>query len=125
MLGWMIAVHRQASRRSRPAKPASSLGPLVAQWQGGVNAVDWLRALTSTGDAVDLGGNGYPFRLTATAGAVLPVVEAGPPHEQPVWHTDTGDVLTNAWVGHTVFDVEVARACAPNEWLIVEIWDES
>lgn len=125
MIGWMIAVHRKTGWKGRPASASSSLGALVAQWQGAPAAIDWLRDLAHTDDAVDLGGNGYPMRITAKAGAVLPVVEAGPPFENKQWQADPADVLTDQWVGHTVFNTEVARACASDEWLIVEIWDES
>lgn len=125
MLGWMITVNRQADGGASPAVRDSVAGDLVAQWQGGLDAIDWLRDLTETGDAVDLGGNGYPFLMTAKASAVLHVIESGPPYENKRWKHDVGDILTPRWVGRTVFDPEVAQTCVSDEWLMIEIYDES
>jgi hypothetical protein len=125
MLGWMITVRRQAAGRTGPAGRRSVAGDLVAQWQGGPDAIDWLRDLTGHGDAVDLGGDGYPFLITAKAGAVLPVIEGGPPHENELWVHDTDDLLTSRWAGHTVLNPDVAARCGEEEWLIIEIYDES
>ena len=61
VLGWMIMVYRQLNGGDAPATTDSERADLVAQWQGGLNALDWLRALVSSGSAIDLGGNGYPY----------------------------------------------------------------
>jgi hypothetical protein len=125
MLGWMITVRRQAAGGAEPAEQESVAGDLVAQWQGRLDAIDWLRDLTKTGNAVDLGGNGYPFLMTVKAAAVLPVIESGPPHENELWGHDAGDILTSRWAGRTVFNPDVAVQCGDEEWLMVEIFDES
>lgn len=125
MLGWMITVCRQAAGGAAPAEQESVAGDLVAQWQGRLGAIDWLRDLTKAGNAVDLGGNGYPFLITVKAGAVLPVIESGPPDENKLWGYDAGDILTSRWAGRTVFNADVAGQCGDEEWLMVEIYDES
>lgn len=125
MLGWMITVYRQDEGRGQPATRDAAMGSRVAQWQGQLDAIDWLRDLTHIGDVVELGGNGYPSMMTARAGAVLPVIESGPPYANKFWLADATDILTPKWIGRTVFDSEVAGECDPDEWLIVEIWDES
>lgn len=125
MLGWMITVYRQADGGGRAASRRSRQGVQVARWQGGLQACQWLLDLVPTGAAVDLGGNGYPSTLTAKAGAVLPVVRLGPPHENETWRADPHDILGPGWVGHTIVDEDEAARCHDDEWLIVEIWDES
>lgn len=87
--------------------------------------MDWLEDLVASGSAVDLGGNGYPFRMTARAGAVLPVVRTGPPHANEHWIMGVGDIVDERWAGKTVYVPEVAEACSDDEWLMTMIWDES
>jgi hypothetical protein len=125
LLGWNIGVYRQQGAGAGPARTRSPTGSLVARWQGGLNAVDWLHDLVPTGDAIDLGGNGYPSRMTARAGAVLSVIENGPPEAHERWITESTDILLPHWAGKTVYEREIANACTDEEWLIVEIWDES
>ena len=41
------------------------------------------------------------------------------------WLAWLDDVLTDKWVGHTLTDGAVVADCRPDEWLLVEAWDES
>jgi hypothetical protein len=41
------------------------------------------------------------------------------------WSHDAGDVLTSEWEGKTAIDRAAAAECSPDEWLLVEAWDES
>jgi hypothetical protein len=124
MIGWLVIVRRQAKRRNTPAGAGDKTGPRVAVWQGPVDCRHWLDELVATGDAIALGGNGYPDRLTAQARAILPTVMAGPPYAHEVWLCGPDDILLDGWEGRTVIDAEVDEV-DPLEWLIVDIWDES
>lgn len=121
----MISVYRQADNLTEPATWDSPRGARIAVWQGQTAATRWLHDLVSAREAVDLGGNGYPSRMSARAGAVLPVVSIGPPEANETWISGPHDILTPAWAGKTVVNAEVAQACSDDEWLIIEIWDES
>lgn len=133
MLGWNISVHRQVARRARPARFTSSLGPRIAVWQGGLDAIDWLEALIPGGTVIDLGGDGYPRRMTALAEAILPTILAGPPAARDLWLSDADDqfvaepvdTLGTGWLGRTTIDRRAAEQCSPTEWLLLEVWDES
>jgi hypothetical protein len=125
VIGWMFHLHRQADDLTRPATPSSPRGALVAQWQGRVSAIDWLHDLVSSGSAIHLGGDGYPFCMTARAGAVIPVVRDGPPHVNEPWVRALHDIVDEGWAGRSVYNDEVADACSDHEWLVVTIWDES
>jgi hypothetical protein len=103
----------------------SAEGSLVAVWQTGVEGLDWLRKLVTEGKVVDLGGNGYPSRFTATAEYLIPRIVDGPPGARDQWLLGAGDIVTDKWVGKTVVDGAVAAQCAADEWLIVKVWDES
>jgi len=43
------------------------------------------------------------------------------------WLCDPWDVITDAdkWEGKTVVDRDAVTLCRPDEWLLVEAWDES
>jgi hypothetical protein len=81
--------------------------------------------LSEKGKAIDLGGNGYPYRYTATAEYLVPNSLNGPPGARNPWTCDEGDILTDKWEGKTVIDRVVAASCRPDKWLLIEAWDES
>lgn len=124
MLGWNISVHRVVDG-AHPAHAESPLAARVAVWQAGLWGLRWLEQLVKDGKAVGLGGDGYPFRFTAPAMYLLPVIAAGPPGEQPTWVSGLHDILLPGWLGKTTIDRDVMDACAPDEWLLVVAWDES
>ena len=125
MLGWHISVYRLADGGQSPATPQSSMGARLAVWQTGWRGLDWLNELVADGKCIDLGGNGYPNRYTATAEFLIPRILDSPPLANRVWSRDESDVVLPEWEGRTVIDVEKAKACPSNEWLLVEAWDES
>lgn len=133
MLGWNISVHRQKGHRGRPARFRSPAGPRLAVWQGGLDAIDWLETLIPGGTVIDLGGDGYPRRMTARAEAILPTILEGPPAARDLWLAEAQDgfvdepvdALGTGWLGRTTIDRRAAEQCSPTEWLLLEIWDES
>ncbi len=72
MLGWHISVHRQKNGGALPATAESSEGARLAVWQTGLDGLRWLYELVKTGDAIHLGGDGYPLRFTSTAEYLVP-----------------------------------------------------
>ena len=113
MLGWHISVYRQSD------------GSRLAVWQAGWHGLQWIDALVEAGDAVSLGGDGYPFRYTATAATLQPILIDGPPNARKAWVSEPGDILTENWAGATVLDHAALAQCAPDEELLLEAWDES
>jgi hypothetical protein len=125
MLGWHVSVYRQTDGGGAPATMESAEGTRMAVWQTGIGGLDWLTELVKEGKAVDLGGNGYPSRFSATAEVIVPRIVDTPPGARADWLLDAGDFVTEKWEGKTVVDGGVAGKCPPDEWLIVEVWDES
>ena len=125
MIGWNIGVYRQTDDGSLPATSESATGTRLAVWQTGLSGLDWIMELVKAENAIDLGGNGYPCRYTATAGNLVPQIIVGPPGARAIWLFDDHDVLTEKWEGKTVIDQTVVSACRQDEWLLVEAWDES
>lgn len=138
MLGWMIYVARQKNDRSTPAATRAPRGDVLAVWQADIGGLDWLDALVEQGAAAHLGGQGYPSRYTATAKNLIPSIQAGPPHARGQWTHGDGDVLVDSsgrrldWFDPAVITARRTRInpaviaeCSPDEWLIVEAWDES
>ncbi len=42
-----------------------------------------------------------------------------------MWWSDPHDVLLPHWLGKTTMDEHALTSCEPEEWLLVEAWDES
>ena len=125
MMGWHISVLRQADGGLNPATTSSEEGPRLAVWQTGWEGLQWLDELTAVGNAIDLGGNGYPNYYTAQAEHIISRVVAEPPLANRVWGAGEHDILMPGWEGKTVIDRSVANDCIPDEWLIIIAWDES
>ncbi len=125
MLGWHISIYRQTDGGALPATKESAEGARLAVWQTGLGGLAWLDELVKAGRATYLGGNGYPFRYTATAEHLIPRVVEEPPGAHQVWAHDPQDILTEKWEGKTVIDRAAAAACQPEEWLLIVAWDES
>lgn len=139
MLGWHISVYRLPNIEPAPAgdvklkrgldralqAAAETHGERLGAWQTGLSGLDWLDELVKKREAVDLGGNGYPTRYAGPARTVLPQLTDDPPAARRVWASDPGDILLPSWDGKTSFDRALAAACDPDEWLLVEAWDES
>jgi len=125
MLGWNISVYKQDSDGSLPATAESVTGICLAVWQTGLEGINWIEKLVKTGKVVSLGGSGYPSRYTATAENLIPQIIDKPPMANQVWTYEENDIITEQWEGQTVINRTDAAACRPNEWLIIEAWDES
>lgn len=125
MQGWHISVYRLSPPAMAPAKDDAKRGARIAVWQADAGGRSWLDRLVGKGTAVLLGGDGYPTCYTAPASAVLPPVLAGPPDAKKVWSMGESDVAGAGWSGETAIDRSAAKRCRKDEWLLIEVWDES
>ena len=123
MFGYTIIVSRQANGGALPAEWDSKEGARLAIWETG--SCGWLDELVTMGQAVNLGGAGYPFRYTGQACHLLPAILAGPPAARGRWSVGLGDVITEAWNGETAVENAATESCEPHEWLLIEAWDVS
>lgn len=123
--GWYITVYRQADEGAEPSTAESLLGTRLAVWQSDASGLGWIEALVASGRARSLGGNGYPNLYTATAAELIPRVRKGPPRGRRVWSAGEHDVLGPGWLGRTVIDEAAIEQCRPEEWPVIEAWDES
>ena len=108
-----------------PAKLDSPQGARLAVWQAKLSGTQWLDEHAMAGEAVVLSANGYPSLYTAQADKVLAALAGGPPYANNPWNSGAGDIITDKWAGRTTIDAAVRRSCKSEEWLIVEVWDES
>ena len=125
MLGWNIGIYRQDDGGTSPAKFPTPYSSRIAIWQTGLGGLDWLDKLVKTGKAIDLGGNGYPRRYTATAENLIAEITDSPPEANDNWVCGPDDIIGDGWEGKTVIDRAEVSRCRQGEWLIIEAWDES
>lgn len=125
MIGWHISVYRQKDGGASPATATTPEGPRLAVWQTGAGGLKWLNDLANAGLAVTLGGNGYPCRYMAPAQHLLTRFADNPPGANKHWIYGVNDILLDGWEGKTVIDHAAVAECRPDEWLLVEAWDES
>lgn len=125
MLGWGIIVFRQRDGSLSPAQSESELGARLAIWDAGIDGLDWIDDLVKAGKAIDLGGNGYPCRYTATAAYLLPYILNPPNYRQDNRVISDNDVYGGEQPPLAGTDREMASLCRPDEWLLVEAWDAS
>lgn len=125
MLGWHISIYRQATDGATPASFGAAHGDRLAVWQTDVQGLRWLDELVERQEAISLGGNGYPFEYTAQSRVLLACLQGDPPEAKAVWTHGPEDIITPAWAGKTTVDQEAVEACRPDEWLLIQAWDES
>src|SRR5207244_2282651 len=124
-LGWHISVYRQQNDGSVPASFGAAHGTRLAVWQTGLGGLDWLDGLVKQQKAIDLSGNGYPNEYTAMAADIVPRLRGDPPEAKAVWTFGGHDIITPEWLGKTTKDPKTMNACRPDEWLLIQAWDES
>jgi hypothetical protein len=132
VLGWHISVHRltdpalrETGADAEAALAASALGERLAVWQAGLAGLQWIDDLAAGGQGRTLLGGGYPSRYLIRARELVPRILAGPPAENTIWIVGPNDILGPGWLGKTTVDEDALRSCPPEEWLLVEVWDES
>jgi len=127
VIGWMFRVNRKRIDLFTPATSTTWNGPLLAAWQTGSAGMDWIEALLRESHGQTVWNNyGYPNRYTAQAKYICPVLLAGPPHARDIWVVGEGDIVAGP-MSHrrSRFDRDAIQACAMDEWLAIEVWDES
>lgn len=125
MLGWHISVFRLKERGPEAPNALAERAELVAVWQSDASGLDWIDPLLRQGQATTISADGYPSLYAVKAGSIHPVISNGPPNANPVWKREMGDVIGPLWLGGTTVHPDVLAQCEPNEWLLVEAWDES
>ena len=142
MLGWLISVYRvadeEAVRRILGAEPGAKvvlgddvLGGRLAVWQAGPYGLNWIaEAAAREGGVIRKFECGYPHRYLARAADILPTIRdrvpyKAPMYEHPSWVVPEGSVLLPVYVGKTTIDDKSIDKCSADEWLYIEVWDES
>ena len=114
-----LTLAQMDSFRERFAK-----GDRIAVWQSGVSGLRWIDEIVESGAAIAVSTQGYPSVFCAKALDVLPRLDS-PPDANEIWLSGPDDILGVGWAGRTAIDPGAVAACAPDEWLLIEAWDES
>jgi hypothetical protein len=142
VLGWLISVYRvadeEAVRRTLGAEPGAKLvlgdnvlGGRLAVWQAAPYRLNWItEAAGREGGVIRKFEFGYPHRYLARAADILPTIRdrvpyKAPMYEHPSWVVPEGSVLLPGYVGKATIDDGAIDKCSADEWLYIEVWDES
>jgi hypothetical protein len=101
MLGFEIIIMRQQNKSMSPASFGIDCKTRLVSWFTGLNGLDWIEDLVKKNKALSLGGNGYPFEFTAKLKHIKSFVSKE---------------LDEAWS---------STICNSDEWLLIEVWDQS
>ena len=107
------------------------LGGRLAVWQAGPYGLNWIaEAAAREGGVIRKFECGYPHRYLAGAADILPTIRdhvpyKAPMYEHPSWVVPEGSVLLPGYVGKTTIDDKSIDECSADEWLYIEVWDES
>lgn len=124
-LGFHVTVYRQPDGGASPATFESPTGRRVAMWETSLWGLDWLDELAKEGKAVNLGVEVLLGRYTAPAQHILPRIAGGAPGAHPKVSMTGGDISTMKFIDGTNIDRAELDACRPDEWLVIEAWDQS
>lgn len=123
MLGWHINVFRTDATRLDYDISADELR--IASWSTGMRGLDWLNKLAKANKILYLGGNGYPYRYSAKASEILPIITSGiPTPHQPIILGDDY-VLQTDEIRSLKLDTPKISNSGPNDHLLIEVWDQS
>ncbi|UQX04691.1 hypothetical protein [Streptomyces sp. RerS4] len=115
MLGWSISIYFPTPEQVQDLKSPKDHDQAqnLAYWTTR-ESVGWLTDLERQGKAKEIISSGYPWRFTALAGDVLPLLADAAKLGIGV-HPFTG----GAWVADEIAD------CPADELLIIDAWDQS
>jgi hypothetical protein len=124
MNGFHFSVYRTGIRGDHPPTFETEQGYKLSTWQTLTDGLGWLTQLVANEKAIDLGGDGYPYRYAARKQAIHQQI-LSPPNRNKKWHSDPDDQLGSGWQEPTTIFPDVIEDCPPDEWLLIEVWDES
>lgn len=120
MLGWWTVITTETLAQRR--QPGGGIKEAtLATWDSGLGGMDWILELCKQGKAEQHAFNGYPNRFTVAASEVLPILARG--IREHLGHFNGPE--PSAWKGSVTVHQERIAACAPEQILLVEVWDQS
>lgn len=125
MLGWWIVVSKQSPSEWDQADQDSRRAARLAQWEAGIDGIDWLTKLVELGRAEQVARSGYPNRYTALARDVLPLLDDKPPAPGGTQIIGDDYATTSRWRGNMERNDSLIGSCSPDQLLTIDAWDQS
>jgi hypothetical protein len=124
MLGWHINVFR-TDALTHLVYDATIDETRLASWSTGIKGLDWLNKLANENKILNLGGNGYPYRYSAKASEILPIISSGiPTSNEPIIIGD--DYVLHAHeIRSLKLDALKISKCELYDHILIEAWDQS
>lgn len=130
MLGWFISVYlpKEAQKGPSPKTAPTFKTPLekkpLIRWATGISGDEWIRKLCREGKAINLGGDGYPFKFTAQAKILRPFLLESPPHPSLYWKEFVESELPISG-GEGLRNSKTLKSLEEDQWLVIEVFDQS
>jgi hypothetical protein len=119
MLGWQVYIRTLNQSVSNDRRQD------IVSWTTSVGGLSWIDDLVKSGNAVALGGNGYPLRYSIKAEVLRSILFKGlPSHNSP---SIVGDdyFLPEGFNGSLQINKDMLNGFAHDEELIITAWDLS
>ena len=120
MLGWLLVV--RSGPVSEPGSKGASDESVLATWQTELGGTQWLDEMVASGKAEQVAFGGYPCRYTARASDVLRLLADGPPGYSKLPKNKGAEA---GWIGRVQIHADRFSACAPDDRLTIDAWDQS
>jgi hypothetical protein len=119
MLGWQVFI------RTESTSDSNDHNHNIVSWTTGMYGLSWIDELVKEGNAVNLGGDGYPLRYLIKAKVLRTVLNKGlPTHDSPpVVGNDY--YLPSGFNSDIRINTELLANCSDDEELVVTAWDLS
>ena len=130
MLGFKYCIYRQRENKEQPASIDSQHLFRVLSFETDLDGFSWVNLTTKNQSLLFLGGHGYPYRYTGQLRDLFSDIEnvlsncktirvaTGKSSNIPEWMVSEQDVVTS------LSYKEALSQCDPNEWLLIEVWDQ-
>ena len=122
MLGWHINIFKTEVKKFI-AYDATTTELRIASWSTGEAGLDWLKKLAQSKRIQELGGNGYPYRFSAKAFEIIPIIKTGYSISSEL--SNSYEYVFQEYERRTLkIDPTKFNGCSLQDQLLIEAWDQ-
>jgi hypothetical protein len=119
MLGWRVYIRTKSTSDSDDHKHN------IVSWTTGTYGLSWIEDLVKEGNAVSLGGDGYPIRYLIKTKVLRSVLHKGFQAQDSLPVIGDNYYLPSGYNSNIHISTELFADCSDDEELVVTAWDLS